>query len=105
MHPLSVTRTVVFALALLAAAAPVPRAIPVPSAGPERVLPNENRHAAGRLSGGVLTLALEARTGLWVPEGPTGPHLTVAAFAEAGDSLQTPGPLIRVPVGTEVRAT
>ena len=93
--------------ALLAALLPAPR----PSAADAArdpiaaVVPNDNRRAAGRLEHGVLTVALEARTGLWIPEGATGPHLTVAAFAVVGDSLQTPGPLLRVPVGTEVRAT
>ena len=33
------------------------------------------------------------------------PSLDVAAFAEAGKPLSTPGPVIRVPVGTEVHAT
>lgn len=67
--------------------------------------PNENREGAGTLEGGVLTVRLEARTGLWHPEGTDGMGLTVAAFAEEGKPLQNPGPLLRVPVGTEIRAT
>jgi FtsP/CotA-like multicopper oxidase with cupredoxin domain len=53
----------------------------------------------------VLTVRLEARDGAWQPEGERGRSVPVAAWAEEGKSLQVPGPLIRVPVGTEVRAT
>src|SRR5215208_4942628 len=68
------------------------------------VVANDNRQAAGTLRNGVLTLQLEARTGIWYPEGPSGRGLEVAAWAEVGKSLQAPGPLIRVPLGTVVRA-
>jgi len=71
----------------------------------ERILPNDNRQAAGTLKHGVLTVAIEARTGIWRPEGDSGRALDVAAFAEAGKALSTPGPVIRVPVGTEIHAT
>jgi FtsP/CotA-like multicopper oxidase with cupredoxin domain len=64
---------------------------------------NDNRQPAGTRSGNVLTLQLEARTGLWYPEGPAGRGLEVAAFGEPGKPLQNPGPMIRVPAGTEVR--
>jgi FtsP/CotA-like multicopper oxidase with cupredoxin domain len=66
---------------------------------------NANTRPAGRLAGGVLTVALETRTGVWRPEGPDGPALPVFAFAEPGGAPTTPGPLLRVPTGTEVRAT
>ena len=66
---------------------------------------NDNRWPAGRLENGVLTLRLEARNGVWYPEGPRGVGLPVAAFAEDGGPLQNPGPLVRVPAGTEVRIT
>ncbi|HEV8612979.1 MAG TPA: multicopper oxidase domain-containing protein, partial [Gemmatimonadales bacterium] len=72
----------------------------------ETIAPNDNRQAAGTLKNGVLTIALEARTGSWWPEGEHGRVLdSIAAFAEPGKPLSTPGPLIRVPVGTEVRAS
>ncbi|HET9706697.1 MAG TPA: multicopper oxidase domain-containing protein [Gemmatimonadales bacterium] len=71
----------------------------------ERIAPNDNRHTAGTLRNGVLTVVLEARTGVWQPEGENGRALDVAAFAEAGKPLSTPGPFIRVPEGTEIRAT
>ena len=66
---------------------------------------NDNRWPAGRLENGVLTVRLEARNGIWYPEGSRGVGLPVAAFAEDGGALQNPGPLIRVPAGTEVRIT
>jgi FtsP/CotA-like multicopper oxidase with cupredoxin domain len=53
----------------------------------------------------VLTVKLEAREGLWRPEGENGRAIPVAAWAEEGKPLSNPGPLIRVPVGTEVHAT
>ena len=71
----------------------------------ERIAPNDNRHSAGTLKNGVLTVALEARSGVWQPEGDSGRALDVAAFAEAARPLSTPGPFIRVPEGTEIRAT
>jgi FtsP/CotA-like multicopper oxidase with cupredoxin domain len=66
---------------------------------------NDNRHSAGRLVDGVLTVRLEARNGTWHPDGRDGLGLPVAAFAEEGKPLQNPGPLIRMPAGTAVRAT
>src|SRR6266545_4695913 len=79
-----------------------------PGTSPDRstVLPNDNTHTAGKLVRRVLTVALEARSGVWYPEGPQGRGLdSVAAFAEAGGVPSTPGPLIRVPAGTVVRGT
>ena len=77
-----------------------------PSGGPETIQPNDNRQATGALKDGVLTVALEARSGAWRPEGKDGRALdSLAAFAEAGKQLSTPGPLIRVPAGTEIRGT
>ena len=71
----------------------------------DTVAPNDNQHSAGVLEKGVLTVSLEARSGRWYPEGEGGRTLDVAAFAEEGKALSNPGPLIRVPVGTTVRAT
>jgi FtsP/CotA-like multicopper oxidase with cupredoxin domain len=72
----------------------------------ESIAPNDNRQPAGKLENGVLTIGLEARTGTWRPEGEHGRVLdSLAAFAEVGKPLSTPGPLIRVPLGTEVRAS
>ena len=102
------TRPIIYGLALVALAGLAAASPPVARGevrGAERVAPNDNRRAAGRLRGGVLTVKLVARTGLWSPEGPSGPQLTTAAFGEEGRNIQTPGPLLRVPVGTEIRAT
>jgi FtsP/CotA-like multicopper oxidase with cupredoxin domain len=88
----------VLAMLVATAAAPPPRA-------PEKILPNDNRQPAGTLANGVLTVKLETRQGRWFPEGEQGRALDVAAWAEEGKSASAPGPLIRVPVGTRVRAT
>lgn len=90
-------------LASLGAAPPAARSASEPAAV-ETVRPNDNRDAAGRLRGGVLTVRLVARMGVWAPEGATGPQLSVAAFGEEGGAVQTPGPLLRVPAGTEIHA-
>jgi len=71
----------------------------------EQIAPNDNAHRAGHLSHGVLTVALEARNGEWHPESSAGPTYAVAAFAEGRGALQNPGPLLRAPVGTEIRVT
>ena len=80
----------------------VPSAPTAPTLAP--IEPSDNRVPAGRLEKGVLTLRLDARNGMWYPEGRNGMGLPVAAFAEEGKPLQNPGPLVRVRVGTEVRA-
>src|SRR5215468_2598208 len=69
----------------------------------EQIAPNDNRIPAGTLANGVLTLHLEARTGRWFPDGDQQPSVSVSAFGIEGGPLQTPGPLIRVPAGTEIR--
>ncbi len=71
---------------------------------PDRVAINDNRVPAGTLQNGVLTIRLEAREGEWHPNRDADPSLLVYAFGEEGQPLQIPGPLIRVPQGTEVRA-
>src|SRR3954454_16656293 len=80
---------------------------PAAPSGPaaETIAANDNRRPAGRLEHGVLTLALEVRTGTLRPEEDGGPGVPALAFAEAGAPLQVPGPLIRVPQGTEVRVS
>lgn len=66
---------------------------------------NTNRAPAGRMTDGVLTINLVARAGVWYPEADDGPGLLVYAFAEEGSAPSIPGPLLRVPAGTEIRAT
>jgi FtsP/CotA-like multicopper oxidase with cupredoxin domain len=91
-------RVVAMSLTLGVVVAATPRA-------PEAIVANDNRHAAGVLSNGVLTVTLEARDGLWQPEGETSSGVEVAAWAEEGKPPSVPGPLVRVPVGTRVKAT
>src|SRR5215218_5030408 len=79
--------------------------VAVAMASDGEIAPNDNRRPAGVRRDGVLTVALEARIGVWEPDGPDGPRLRVAAFAESGGALRAPGPLLRAPAGTEVRAT
>ena len=96
------------AIGLLPSPAPGgPSAMHRPSRAPiaevEPIAANANRRPAGRLSGGVLTLRLEARMGRWFPEEDGGPSEVVQAFGEEGGPLQIPGPLLRVPAGTSIR--
>jgi manganese oxidase len=69
-----------------------------------RVQVNDNREPAGTLRGGTLRLHLQAREAEWYLLGDGEEAGVVAAFAEAGRAPQIPGPLIRVPVNTEVHA-
>jgi FtsP/CotA-like multicopper oxidase with cupredoxin domain len=68
-------------------------------------LPNDNTVPAGRLASGELRIALDARVALWHPEGNAGPGIPLYTFAERGKSSTVPGPLLRVPVGTDVAVT
>jgi FtsP/CotA-like multicopper oxidase with cupredoxin domain len=70
-----------------------------------RAAPNDNLVAAGTLREGVLTVALEVRQTIWYPDGDTLPGMTIKAFAEAGKNPSVPGPLLRVPKGTEIRGS
>ncbi|MFN2602402.1 MAG: multicopper oxidase domain-containing protein [Gemmatimonadaceae bacterium] len=67
--------------------------------------PNDNRVPAGQLAKGILTLHLEAREVLWYPEGKSSPGVPVYAFAERGKDPQIPGPLLRIPAGTEIHVS
>ena len=66
---------------------------------------NQNHASAGELREGILTVKLEIGKGDWYPEADNGVALSVYAFGESGKPLQNPGPLIRVPQGTEIRAS
>jgi manganese oxidase len=66
---------------------------------------NDNTVPGGKSKNGVLDIRLDATTGIWYPEGPNGTAVETAAFAEEGSAPTTPGPVIRVVVGTEVHAT
>jgi len=87
-----------------AVVAMLPSTFSAPTAGEDipEIKVSDNRSPRGRLKDGVLTIELEARTGVWYPEDRDGPALQVQAFAEAGHSPEIPGPMIRVPEGTEI---
>ena len=68
-------------------------------------MPNDNRVASGHLANGTYSITLEAREALWYPEGKNGPSILIAAFGEVGGPARAPGPMIRVPAGTEMRIT
>ncbi len=69
------------------------------------ILANQNHANAGELRDGILTVQFEIGKGDWYPEADNGVALSVYAFGERGKPLQNPGPLIRVPQGTEIRAS
>jgi len=71
----------------------------------EQIRINDNLRPAGTLRAGVLSLRLDTRLGTWHPDGDDAPGATVQAFAEVGRELQIPGPVVRVPAGTEVAVT
>lgn len=94
------------AMALIAGAASAPERRPE-NAGAravDRIAVNDNRTPAGTMANGVLTVRLEVREGEWHPDRDTDPGLLVRAFAEVGKTASIPGPLIRVPEGTEIHA-
>ena len=77
----------------------------VSTSGLQEIKSNDNRAAAGRLEDGLLTVNLTAAPGVWYPEEKDGPGHQVYAFGENGRGLSTPGPMLRVPTGTEIRVT
>jgi manganese oxidase len=76
-----------------------------PATIPLHIQANSNRAPAGTLENGVLTVHLELRQADWYPEADTGPSMKVFSFEEEGKAPQVPGPLIRVPQGTQIRVT
>jgi FtsP/CotA-like multicopper oxidase with cupredoxin domain len=93
-----------FGLALCICSLPAALAGPSHLSPLPKIMANDNRTPGGHLKAGVLKLRLEMREGIWYPEADSGGHRDVYAFAEEGRPLQTPGPLIRVPEGTQIRA-
>lgn len=84
--------------------APLPR-VPLPRPDPTAAVAtaHDNRTAAGRLRAQVLTLDLDVVKSRWRAEGPEDPEVPILAFAERGGAPLVPGPMLRVPQGTEVR--
>ncbi|MEX2177378.1 MAG: multicopper oxidase domain-containing protein [Gemmatimonadaceae bacterium] len=65
--------------------------------------PNDNRVVAGVLKDGTYSLALDVTKAIWHPEGRGRVAIPIFAFAERGQAPSAPGPLVRVPAGTEMR--
>ena len=104
----AISRTVLNSLTLAALAFVPVFESPVqlePAPTPSRIQANSNLSPAGKLENGTLTIHLELRQGDWFPEADIGPSMKVYAFSEEGKALQVPGPLIRVPEGTEIHVT
>jgi FtsP/CotA-like multicopper oxidase with cupredoxin domain len=76
-----------------------------PPAREDDILTHDNRRPAGVLRDGVLTVNLVAGSGTWYPEETDGPGHRVYAFGEEGGRLSVPGPMLRVPAGTDVQMT
>jgi len=69
------------------------------------VAANDNRAPAGEHQGSLLTLRLVLRRARWYPDRETDPFIDLHAFGEVGKAPQIPGPLVRVPEGTEIVAS
>ncbi len=89
---------VALAALLTASSAPAP-------AAPAPIAPNDNTAPAGTLRNGTLTLELYAAEAPWNRSAGYLRRSRVEAFGERGKEMTAPGPLIRVPVGTDVRVT
>lgn len=63
---------------------------------------HDNRTPAGRTAAGSLTLDLEITRAMWYPNGTGRAGTSVLAFAERGQGPTTPGPLVRVRLGTRI---
>ncbi|HET7373861.1 MAG TPA: multicopper oxidase domain-containing protein [Gemmatimonadaceae bacterium] len=70
---------------------------------PPVLVPNPNTAPAGSVRDGVLTIDLEATTARWHREGGAPSVKVTDAFAEPGRTPTIPGPLVRIPAGTELR--
>jgi FtsP/CotA-like multicopper oxidase with cupredoxin domain len=94
--------TAAVATLLLGASHASAQSVPGSASNVPLIAANDNRRAGGERTDNVLRLRLVADEGRWQPEGPDGRTLFVQAFREEGGELTTPGPLVRVPVGTEI---
>ena len=103
MNPPSAVLRVSLLLSL--AAMPHPARVETFPHAAMRAASNDNRRAAGTLHNGKLELNLDIVNAQWFPEDDAGPSITMQAFAEAGRAPEIPGPMIRVPEGTEVHVT
>lgn len=66
---------------------------------------NDNLVPAGTIAGDVLDLRLEVIRGMWKLLGDEHAGVEILAFREDDSAPQNPGPMIRVPEGTEIRVS
>ncbi len=71
----------------------------------ERALPNDNTVPSGTFDNGVLSISIDATLAAWKPDPDVDSTVTVQTFGERGKVPLVPGPLIRIPLGTEIRAS
>ena len=69
---------------------------------PVDAVTHDNREPAGTLTNKVLKVRMEVVRATWRPEGAEGPVRDVYAFAVENGQPSVPGPLVRVPAGTEI---
>jgi FtsP/CotA-like multicopper oxidase with cupredoxin domain len=93
------------AVASLGVSVPFHEGDPAKPIAPQRINANDNRRPAGTLRDGKLELKLDVVEAAWFPEAETGPSVMMQAFAEVGRAPEIPGPMIRVPEGTEIHVT
>ena len=93
------------AVATFGVSVPFHEGDPAKPAAPQRVAANDNRRPAGTLRDGKLELKLDIVEAAWFPEAESGPSVMMQAFAEVGRAPEIPGPMIRVPEGTEIHVT
>lgn len=84
---------------------PTPRSRAMAYHAPQQAEPNDQRTPAGRVVGGELRIEIDLVEISWSPNGPKGPAIPDAAFAERGKRPQFPGPLVRISAGTPVRVS
>ena len=100
-HPFAVLLT---GAALSAAAVFHPAALPT-SNDLRAATSNDNRHPAGTLRNGVLTVSLVSEVARWFPGPDSAPPVVTQMFGEEGKAPSNPGPLLRMPLGTRVNLT
>ncbi len=105
MQLTSVSFTLKISFLILVCGVPIASISAQPATASVAIRANDNRVPAGELKNGVLILRLEVTSGDWYPEADNGPSMKVAAFAEEGKSPQIPGPLVRVPQGTDIHVS
>jgi FtsP/CotA-like multicopper oxidase with cupredoxin domain len=80
----------------------IPLSLSTTRAKPDRIAVNDNTVPAGTVSGGITTIQLEARAGVWYPDREVDPGVEVLAFGEKGKPVRVPGPVIRAIEGNEI---